>query len=103
MSRGLNAFGIAIMEPQIQSFEKSRFKCGQECRIHRSHIGYVDLRRECPDVEAIQKAAQVPDFIFRQCFLDFGKPCVGQTGKWKAPGRTHARDTDQKRKNFGHR
>jgi hypothetical protein len=83
--------------------EKSCLECGQQRGVHRSHIGYINLRRKVADVQAIQKPAQVAYLVRRQGFLDFGKPGVCETRKGQISGCTHRSNTDEKREDLGDR
>ncbi len=98
-----SAFRILIMELQMQALKKGGLEFGKQCGVHRTDVASVDLRREFPDIQAVQKLPQIADLVGRQCLLDLCKSGICQTCKRKVSRRAHGRHADQKSKYLRHR
>jgi hypothetical protein len=96
-------FRILIIEPKKQAPKEGDLEFGKQCRVHRTDIGSVHLRREFSDIQAVQKLPQVPNLVRRKRLLDLCKSGICQAGKREVPGRAHRCNADQKSKDFRHR
>ncbi len=83
------SFRVSIPESQTQPLKKRALKCWQQGAVHLAQVRNINLRREPPDVQAVQKATHIAELVWRKRLLYFGKPGIGEAEERQRAGGAH--------------